>query len=125
MNINQVLYDIRAIGLIIYTLICGDSPRAGRIVHNCEEDSVGYVSFANRIWKTISPNALKFVKRLIRPMQTSETFESLLLDSFILDNTNSAFPKIELPVENIQKSRKTQLHLLLASLVSAVKQRRQ
>ena len=66
---NPLLHDIKAIGYIIYTLIGGDSPWQGRIGKRIvERASIDYVSFTNPLWKKVSPEALKFVKRLTKPM---------------------------------------------------------
>lgn len=124
-GLNSVLYDIRAIGYMIYTLIGGESPWQGRIGKRLvERASIGYVSFSNPLWKKVSQESLRFVKRLTKPMQATETYESLLKDEFILKYKAVVAQKIDLFVDNISKIKKVYLHRALENVVYAIKLRR-
>lgn len=106
-NLNSVLYDIRAIGYMIYTLIAGESPWQGRISKKIVEGaSIGYVSFTNPLWKKVSQEAFRFVKRLIKPMQATETYELLLNDPFITKYQQIGVNKVDLFADNIFKIKK-------------------
>ena len=124
-GVNSVLNDIRAIGYIIYTLIGGESPWQGRIGKRIvEKASIGYVSFTNPLWKKITQESEKFVKRLIKPKKTSETYELLLNDPFILNYSKAGAKKIDLFADNVLKIKKLYLHRALENLVYAIKLRR-
>jgi hypothetical protein len=78
------MQDVRCVGYLIYNLIAGESPWQSRIGKRLQEATQsGYVSFTNPLWKRVSPEALQFVKRLIRPIESSDKYEDLLQDRFI------------------------------------------
>ena len=68
------------------------------------------MSFTNPLWKKVSPELQKFIKRLTKPMQASETFEILLRDPFIVENKTDKAIRHDLPVDNIYKIKKVLLH---------------
>jgi hypothetical protein len=124
MNINPVLHDIRSIGFIMYTLVAGDWPWHNRCGKRFVEGvKMGYFSFTNALWKKITPEALKFVARLTKPMEASETYERLLQDRFIEINRGTVGFR-DLPIDNIGKIRKIYLMHMLEAVIIAIKQRR-
>lgn len=125
MNINPVLHDVRSVGFIIYTLVSGEYPwhnRSGKRL--VEGVKIGYFSFTNALWKKITPEALKFVARLTKPIEASETYERLMQDRFIENKAGSANLR-DLPIDNIGKMRKIYLMQTLDNVVIAIKQQRQ
>jgi hypothetical protein len=125
MNINPVLHDVRSVGFIIYTLVAGEWPWHNRCGKRFVEGvKIGYFSFTNALWKKITPEALKFVARLTKPIEASETYERLMQDRFIEANASSGNCR-DLPIDNIGKIRKIYLMQTLENVVIAIKQQRQ
>jgi hypothetical protein len=108
----------------MYTLVAGDWPWHNRCGKRFVEGvKMGYFSFTNALWKKITPEALKFVARLTKPMEASETYERLLQDRFIEINRGTVGFR-DLPIDNIGKIRKIYLMHMLEAVIIAIKQRR-
>lgn len=108
-NVSPLIYDVRSVGYIIYTLIAGESPWQSRSRKRLlEAMKSGIVSFTSPLWNRVSPDAFKFVQNLIKVQDKTETYDHLLKDPYLRVNQGQV-PQRDLPIDNILKVKKLYL----------------
>ncbi|MCJ1306411.1 hypothetical protein MMC25_000053 [Agyrium rufum] len=81
--------DMWSLGVITYTLLCGYSPfRSENLPDLIEECRSGHVTFHERYWKDVSPDAKAFIMSLLRPDPSKRaTSQEALKDVWLTGKT--------------------------------------